>query len=214
MSRDDIIGELSSEYGFDMDVLDQASDELLAEIMRVYGGQADEDLDGDDDELPDAEDEEEREGLYRHAEKLVCRGRRAMKKYAGPHKFSDDANSGRPGGFLADGVSKDTLHQWDTTIEKGKGAMTFAEAKRKFEENRAGLMQFGIDSPEALLRHYGGEEVQAPKINKPEPAAKAFAEKFYERNPGRIATAWMTKEQFGELYAKASPEQRKELIPA
>jgi hypothetical protein len=160
MDRDELIDKLT-DLGFQLPEIENAPDETLAAILRVYAGPDDEDEDEDDDEdedefdeddedeqvsrLPKPRNEEERQALMERAKTWISRGRKALRHY------SDDANSRRgasDAGTLASGTSRSTEPEWDA-----------AHYRQVFAENEAALKQFGITSPEALKKHREGRRV-------------------------------------------------------
>jgi hypothetical protein len=138
--RDEIIRLLTEELGFKLEDLENAPDETLRAILRSHGM--------DEVGLPEPEDEDEKEAFAEHFKKKYPRHHRAFSKYC---SHADDASAQRtsaPTGLLGSGVSKDTVPHWDS-----------ATYRQKFAENRDGLAQLGILSPEMLKRSREGGEV-------------------------------------------------------
>jgi hypothetical protein len=199
MDREEMIKRLT-EAGFKLYELEDAGDELLATILRRMSGDEDDDEfdeaenighpqsatragpgrlpDDDDDfaeddeeeleraaqELPDPVDDEEGRVFAERAAFHLRRAKRAAKKYAG---YSDDRNSVPPpsGGTIGRGTSRETRPAWDAT--------------QAFCQNRNGVQQFGISSPDELRRHLNGD-TKEPGLPK---RAKEGTQAFSERPP-------------------------------
>jgi hypothetical protein len=241
--RDDMIDVLTEQYGFNRDDLQDVSDDLLRAILRSHNVGDGDDDDGEpiagEDDLPEPDNEVEREAFAEAAKGWVRisrqyvekygeqfrpalrRSKRAVKKYCGG--YSDDANSrGGGGGMLASGVEKSTLPLWDA-----------ARYRKAFSENERGLRAMGIDSPEKLKAHREGKRVITHCDRNPLPkqveegrgkklldrfsestrsAAVTFAESRIRRGDGKFTG--QSKNDYVQIFLSATPAQRAEFLSA
>jgi hypothetical protein len=219
LDRQAIITKLAK-AGFNLGVLKTFDDAQLAELMRVLDS-SDPDAGEEDDEaaedaaaeeLPEPENDEEREAFADRARHHLRRAERAVKKYA------DDRNSGAVGGALGSGTDPDALPKWDAT--------RYAE---EFQANQQGLKQLGVNSPEELKAHREGckmAEAQVPKavgegkggnpllrFSELPASVRVAAETFAERHHSRFGpVTGLSQTDYQRIYLAASPEQRKELL--
>jgi hypothetical protein len=249
--RDAMIEQLT-EMGFHEAELADAPDETLAAILRVYGNLDAEDAEDAEDEddggeglederptvdeydLPEPEDDDEREQFAERVKGHYHRASRALHKYMGRHgarkfmakhhgfSYADDANSARGAtsvGLLGAGTDRDTPPKW-----------TAARYEDEFAKNEAALGQFGIRTPAELKRHREGRRVMThcdpprqSKEGKGEnldrysemPAgvrreAVRFAESRIRRGDARYTG--QTKQDYERIYLDATPSQRRELL--
>jgi hypothetical protein len=186
LDREAMLKKLTDQ-GFALEELEGVSDELLRTILQHIGdddefdedeesigapqgstrrGPPSDDDDDDDEraaeELPDPVDEEEGRAFAERAAFHMRRAKRMAKKYAG---YADDRNSVPPpsGGTIGSGTSRDTSPCWDAT--------------QAYCQNRNGVQQFNISSPQELRDHLDGK-VKKPGLPR---RAKEGTQQFSER---------------------------------
>jgi hypothetical protein len=222
MEREDMIAKLAA-LGFDQELLDSADDELVEDILRVWGDEQ------DGDEPPDATSERERTLFLERARRYRERADRAVRKYGGDdeHDLTRDEFERNRKGFEAMGcrsyaeakaamvppvetgmrsgdeghAGDDPRHGDQVTLEAAGGSgRAWSDARKERDRGGSGT---GLSDVAGRMRTKPAER-----------ALVQMAEKFCEKNAKAFGLLGVSKAAFVRTYLLATPAQRRQLISA